>query len=248
MMRGFYAGMLASILAVAPAVEAVASFRVTHLYGFGAGGTSVFSVVDQGEASGDTITVSNVNFGSPDPNRWIIVVVTARAGGSSTFTYSAASDQINGSNATTYASTNTDSSGDEECAAGLFAANVTSGGTGSFRVVLSRSAGIDYVVFRLITASGGSTTGTNSDEDAPNHNNLQLSVNTVVGDVVVAGGTFQVSSGTRSATGITEVRNDGRELFGYHIATTAETPRTVTISNTVATDEACGVAASFNVS
>lgn len=218
--------------------------RVNNLVGFGAGVDPVFQVVDSGTDSGTTIDVTGVNFGKPHANRIIAIGVSFGAGGGASLSYG--TDQINGGAVTTHASTIANPAGGNAIGAAIFSASVATGGTGSFRVSLSRSGFIEYTVYRIITTSGsvtdtGSANGNTTDT-------LTLNLNCAAGDAVIVAGRFW-DDGTVTPTGLdTTVINDGRDYHGFALGVAAATPRTVSLGSSVATGEAAGVSASFIIS
>lgn len=208
-------------------------------------GSALFEVVDSGTDSGTTIDVTGVKFGKPHADRIIAIGVSFGAGGDSALTYG--TDLINGGATTTHVSTVVSSTpGSNRVGAAIFSAGVTTGVTGSFRVTLSRSGFIEYVVYRIITASG-SVTDTGSDSGLTT-DTMGLNLNCAAGDAVIAAGRFW-DDGTVTPTGLdTTVINDGRDYHGYALQVAAATPRTVSLGSSVATGEAAGVSASFIIS
>lgn len=226
------------------------TLRVTNLVGFGAGRSSdLFSLVATGSGSGSDNTVSDVEFGLPHTNRYIIVVVAARALGSTTFSYDSSADQINGGTATTHTTAVTGSNGNNAIAA-CFSAAVPTGETGSIRFKFSRSAPWDYAVYRLVTSSF-SVTDTASDVDGNNgvlNDGADLDLNANAGDALVAGAAVHGDS-TWSVTGVAnEAFSDERAWLGYERVASAGTPRTVDIDPSEDDAELVGVAVTFNIS
>jgi hypothetical protein len=88
-------------------------------------------------------------------------------------------------------------------------------------------------VYRVMHLKNGLTPVDTNTDSGDTSSSLTVSVNVLPGDLIIAGGTNEVSTGSTTTEGITEdddgsVESSIRACAGSHLAIISETPRTIT--------------------